>query len=297
MPDFTEHKITIRDGLRLNVRHYPAPDSPLRPVLCLAGLTRNARDFHTLATTLSDPASGHPRPVYALDFRGRGGSDRAADWKTYSVPTEAQDTVDVMTALSLHGAAVIGTSRGGLVAMVLAALQPTAIGAVVLNDIGPVIERDGLTRIAGYVGRVPLPRTWAEAAALVRDLDQRQFPNVKPEQWEAIARQRFNEADGRPAPGYDPNIGKTMSVAGSAIPPLWPQFKALAHVPAMVIRGARSDLLSAATVAEMAAHHPRLTALTVADEGHAPLLEDRPTISAIQRFLARADDGPAARAA
>ena len=290
---FEEARITVRDGLRLYVRHYPALGSPLRPVLCLAGLTRNSRDFQTLASALSDQANGAPRPVYALDARGRGASDHAPDWKSYTVPTEAQDVIDVMTALSLHGAAVIGTSRGGLVTMVLGALQPTLIGAVVLNDIGPVIDREGLIRIAGYVGRVPLPRSWPDAAALVRDLGQRQFPNVKPEQWEAIARQRFNEVDGRPAPGYDKNLGKTLSVLDGPLPMLWPQFKALSGVPTMVIRGARSDLLSPATIAEMAAQHPKLTALTVPDEGHAPLLEDRPTISAIHRFLARADAGHA----
>ena len=286
---FEERRITVRDGMRLNVRHYPAPGSPLRPVLCLAGLTRNARDFQPLAEALADPSAGAARAVYALDARGRGLSDHDPDWRGYSVPVETQDVIDVMTALSLHGAAIIGTSRGGLVAMVLAALQPTAIGAVVLNDIGPIIDRDGLVRIAGYVGRVPLPRSWSDAATLVRDLDRRQFPAIADSAWEAIARQRFNEADGRPAPAYDAKLSRSMSVLDGPIPALWPQFGAMQHLPVMVVRGALSDLLSPATVAEMAKRHPQLVALTVPGEGHAPLLRDQPTIAAIARFLASTD--------
>lgn len=282
---FDEFKITVRDGLRLAVRHYPAAGSHLPPVLCLPGLTRNGRDFHALATALSDPASPDPRAVYTLDARGRGDSDHDPDWRHYTVVVEAHDVVDVVAALSLHGATFIGTSRGGIVTMVLAALQPTAIGSVVLNDIGPVIETQGLGRIAGYVGRVPMPGTWAEAAALVRDLDKRQFPVVKDDEWESIARQRFLEKDGRPAPAYDPNLSRAFSVLDGPIPALWPQFGALAGKPAMVIRGAESDLLSPATISAMANRHPGLTALTVAGEGHAPLLQDAGTIAAIRRFL------------
>jgi pimeloyl-ACP methyl ester carboxylesterase len=282
-------RIRVRDGLQLYVRHWPAPGSPYRPVLCLPGLTRNHRDFAALAEALSDPAGLMPRPVYALDARGRGLSQRSEDWKTYTVQVETHDTIDVMAALGLHGAAIVGTSRGGLVTMLLAAIQPTALGPVVLNDIGPVIEREGLLRIAGYVGRVPLPATWEEAGKLVRDIDARAFPGRSDSDWERIARQRFAEKDGRPAPGYDPNLSRAFSVLDGPIPALWPQFEALAGVPVMVIRGALSDLLSAATVAEMAKRHPRLAALAVADEGHAPLLQDQTTIAAVARFLDKAE--------
>lgn len=286
---FQELWIRVRDGLRLHVRHYPAPGSDLRPVLCLPGLTRNVRDFHPLATVLAGAASGTPRPVYALDARGRGLSDHDPDGRNYAVPVETHDAIDVMTALGLHGAAIVGTSRGGLVAMVLAALQPTVIGAVVLNDIGPVIEREGLARIAGYVGRVPLPATWAEAATLVRTVDQHQFPAIPDEAWEAIARQRFNEVDGRPAPAYDAKLAMTLSLRDAPIPSLWPQFDALRRVPVMVVRGSQSDLLSSVTVTAMAERHPDLVALTVPGEGHAPLLRDHASIAAVQHFLSGAD--------
>lgn len=286
---YQELWIRVRDGLRLYVRHYPSSGSRLRPVLCLPGLTRNARDFHALATVLSDPSEGPARPVFTLDARGRGASDHDPDARNYNVPMETHDVVDVMTALSLHGAAIIGTSRGGLVAMVLAALQPTAIGAVVLNDIGPVIEADGLARIAGYVGQEALPESWAEAAAVVRKVDQRQFPAIPDAAWEAIARQRFNEVDGRPAPAYDIKLANSLSLRNGPLPTLWPQFDALRQVPVMVVRGAQSDLLSPATVEEMAKRHPGLQVLDVPGEGHAPLLQDRASIAAIQLFLAGSD--------
>ncbi|MDX2258402.1 MAG: alpha/beta hydrolase [Hyphomicrobiaceae bacterium] len=284
----TDLDIRVRDGLRLRVRRYPAPGSRLRPVLCLPGLTRNGRDFTDLAVTLA-AAGPLARPVYTLDFRGRGHSEWDRDWKNYAVPVEALDVIDVLTALDLHDVAMVGTSRGGLVTMVLAAMQPSAIGLAVLNDIGPVLEPDGLVRIAGYVGRMPLPRTWQEAAQSVRDLNQRQFPSISPATWDAFARQVFNEKNGRPAPGYDPMLKNSMSVLDGPMPKLWPQFEALARVPVLVLRGETSDLLSEATVSEMRVRHPRLESYTVPGEGHAPLLKDAATNAVVAEFIAAHD--------
>ena len=286
---YNEIRFTTRDGLKLYARHYPAAGSRLNPVLCLPGLTRNSRDFHPLATALSNPGSGAPRAVYTLDFRGRGLSDRDADPRNYAVPIEAQDVIELIEALGITGAGIVGTSRGGLVAMVVAAMKPEILGPVVLNDIGPVIERAGLERIAGYVGKVSMPRTWPQAAAMVRDIDQQQFPTVSDAGWEAIARQRFNETDGRPAPGYDGAIGRSITLPEGALPTLWPQFDAMSALPVMVVRGERTDLLSEETVAEMGRRHQGLVVQAVADEGHAPLLEDAPTIAAIARFFSLAD--------
>jgi pimeloyl-ACP methyl ester carboxylesterase len=196
----------------------------------------------------------------------------------------------MLIAYDIDGAAMIGTSRGGLATMLLAAAQPTLIGAAVLNDIGPVIELAGLKRIAGYVGRTTVPTTWADAAAAVERIDGPFFPAVPDDTWEAIARQRFNEADGRPAAGYDPKLAATLTLPEDGnVPTLWPQFEALTGVPVMVIRGETSDLLSTATVAEMQARHPGLETVTVPGQGHAPLLDDAPTLAAISAFLARAD--------
>lgn len=288
---FEDFFFTARDGLKLHGRHYPAaaPRWPARrPVLCLAGLTRNGRDFNDIAMALSNHER-EARDVYTFDYRGRGLSQSDPNWRNYSVPVELLDVLDLMTLKGLHDTAIIGTSRGGLVAMVMAAAQPTTIGAVVLNDIGPVIEQTGLGRISAYVGRVPLPATWAEAAKLVADMSRRAFPAVPEEDWEDVARQWFNERKGRPAPGYDSSLANALSVLDGPMPALWPQFEALKRVPLMVIRGETSDILSQETVEEMRRRHPAMTAMTVKGQGHAPLLRDAPTIDAIRGFLSAAE--------
>lgn len=292
---YEEIYFTSQDGLRLYGRHYPALNpSGARPVVCLAGLTRNSRDFHTVALALS--GSGMPqRDVFTLDTRGRGFSQHDDDWKNYAVPIEMQDVIDYMIMLGLRDAGIIGTSRGGLIAMVLAAVQPSLIGAVVLNDIGPVIEMDGLARIAGYVGRVPVPKSWADAARIVLDLTRRDFPNLSEADAEAVARQLFNERNGKPVSGYDAKLAKCLSVLDGPMPQLWPQFEALKRVPLLVVRGGNSDLLSEATVEEMRRRHPRMTSVTAPNEGHAPLLRDEPTISAIASFFAQSDEANADR--
>jgi pimeloyl-ACP methyl ester carboxylesterase len=199
------------------------------------------------------------------------------------------DVLDFMTLAGLEEVAIVGTSRGGLIAMLMAAVQPSAVGAMVFNDIGPVIEHDGLVRISGYVGRVPLPISWPDAARMVRDLNRRHFPEISDETWEEVARQWYNERKGRPAPGYDAALGNALSVLYRPLPALWPQFEALKRVPVLVVHGENSDVLSVATVDEMRRRHPALTALTVANQGHAPLLKDSPTIEAIRHFLMQTD--------
>jgi len=278
----------VRDGLRLHARVYRAKGSRLRPAVCLPGLTRNAREFHALACYLST-TSRQPRDVYALDYRGRGQSEWDGDWTNYTVPTEALDVIDFLAFAGLSDVAVIGTSRGGLIAAVLAAMQPASVGLAVLNDIGPVIESDGLMRIAGYVGRVPLPRSWEEATALVRDLNQRRFPAVPARDWEVLARQWYNEKNGRPAVSYDPDLKNTMSVLDGPMPALWSQFETLNRVPVLVLRGENSDLLSRETVEEMRLRHPALSDLEIPGEGHAPLLRDPASQQAVAEFLAEYD--------
>lgn len=280
---------TSRDGLRLHARHYPAAGSSHRVTLCLPGLTRNARDFHALASYLSDPERPAPRDVYAIDYRGRGRSAHDPDWRNYAIQVETLDVLDFMTVAGLHDAALIGTSRGGLIAMVMATMRPASIGAVVLNDIGPVIERDGLARIVAYAGRIPLPNSWAEAAVLAHDMNKRQFPAVPARQWADVARQWFDDVNGQPAHSHDQNLARAMSVLDGPVPSLWPQFEALSMVPTLAIRGQLSDILSEDTLYQMCVRHPRLETLSVAGEGHAPLLLDQGTQSAIADFLAASD--------
>lgn len=288
MQNWNDIHYTSRDGLRLYARHYPAPGSAHRPVVCLAGLTRNCRDYHDLASALA-AAGETARDVYTLDYRGRGRSQYDPDWKNYSILIELNDVLDFMTMKGLDRAAIIGTSRGGLITMLMGVLRPNALGAVVLNDIGPVIEREGLARIIAYVGRIPLPADWKEATELVTEMNRRQFTTMSAEQWAEFARQLFNDDNGLPAPAYDPALAKAISVMDGPTPELWPQFTALAHVPLLAIRGENSDILSEATFAEMRARHPRLTAFTARGQGHAPLLKDAASINAIGEFLARTD--------
>lgn len=280
---------TSHDGLRLYARYYPAPYSRRRPVLCLPGLTRNSRDFHTLASFLSDPHNPRARDVIAVDYRGRGRSQWDKSWRNYTLANEMQDALDLLTIGGLSQVAVVGTSRGGLIAMMMACLRPTAIGTVVLNDIGPVIERDGLVRLIAYVGRIPLPASWQEASELVRDIGIKSFPAIPDADWPEIARQSFNDDHGRPMPGYDPLLNRSISLIDGPMPELWPQLQALTRVPTMAIRGELSDLLSPETFSEMKRRHPALETVTVRGQGHAPMLRDRPTLLAIDDFIARHD--------
>lgn len=280
-------RFTARDGLTIYARHYRAPAPSHRPVICIAGLTRNSRDFHDLACRLSE---GHgARDVYAIDLRGRGLSDHDPDWRNYVVPIEALDVLDLICIEGIAGAHVIGTSRGGLIAMVMASQQPGALGSIVLNDIGPVIEQAGLLRISSYVGRIPLPASWSDATSMIKTGNARFFPKVTDAQWDEIARQWYNEKNGRPAPVYDGKLARTFSVKDGKVPPLWGPFAALGNRSLLVLRGALSDILSQATVDEMCRRHARSASVTVPNEGHAPLLKDEASTEAIRSFLLAAD--------
>ena len=279
------------DDLVLYARKYGSDSAPGRPLICLPGLTRNSRDFHDLAVAVATHPS-RPRPVYCLDFRGRGRSEWDKDWHNYSPYVELLDLMSFLTARGLSNVAFLGTSRGGIVTMLLAVARPAAIGCALLNDIGPVIETAGLARIMGYAGKIPLPRDWDEAARVVRDINSRQFTDIDSAGWLKLARQFFNEADGRPAPAYDPNIGTALSEIDIAqpVPAMWEHFESLTQVPVMVLRGENSDLLSPAIVQEMQARHPQLTPVVIRNEGHAPLLLDRLSQRVIADFLIQADN-------
>ena len=282
---------TSQDGLKLYSRLYPAlqteTSQAARPVLCLPGLTRNSNDFHVLALHLSQN-SKTPRDVYCLDYRGRGRSGYDTNWRNYSPYIELLDTLDFMTLAELHHVTVLGTSRGGIIAMLMAVTRPSAIGSVIFNDIGPVVETRGLARIIGYVGKTPAPDDWEEAALIVRDMSARFFTDVSDDEWMDIARQLYMDKKGQPVPGYDPALANALSEIdlASPTPQMWPQFDALKHVPMLVLRGENTDVLSQETVDEMAARHPGLQTYEVQEEGHAPLLRDRHSLRAIDTFLA-----------
>ncbi len=278
------------DDLLLYARKYGSDDASGRPLICLPGLTRNGRDFHSLAVALSSHPL-RPRPVYCLDYRGRGRSEWDRDWRNYSAYTELLDVAAFLTLRGLTGVAVLGTSRGGIIAMMLAVMQPAAIGCAILNDIGPVIETAGLARIMGYAGKIPVPPDWDEATSVVREVNKRQFTALDTAGWRMLTRQLFNEVDGRPAAAYDPNVSKALSLVDIAkpVPAMWEHFESLLKVPVMVLRGENSDILSAATVQEMQARHPALSSALIRNEGHAPLLMDPFSQRLIFDFLFDAD--------
>jgi pimeloyl-ACP methyl ester carboxylesterase len=286
--------ISAPDGLRLHARCFGARSAPALPVVCLPGLARTAADFDALGQALASDES-MPRRVIALDYRGRGQSEYDRDPANYNFQVELADLLAVMAALDATPAILIGTSRGGILAMLLAAVRPSAIAGVVLNDIGPVIEPKGLMRIKGYVGKLPQPRSFEEGAEILRRLFDAQFPKLGPDDWLISARRTFRQENGALVPTYDVNLATTLEGVDfeKPFPPLWAQFDALAHSPLMVIRGANSDILSPATVEAMRARHTMLETIEVPDQGHAPLLAEADVIARIVDFAGRCDRLPA----
>ncbi|TVR10751.1 MAG: alpha/beta hydrolase [Salinarimonadaceae bacterium] len=265
--------ISASDGLRLHARDYGPIAGALTPVVCLPGLTRNAIDFHDLALAFSQ--GERPRRTLAVDYRGRGLSDRDSDWRRYDLQVELDDLLQVLAATNIPEAVFVGASRGGLITMALAAVRPAAIRAVVLNDIGPVIEPQGLMRIRGYVGKMPKPRNFDDAIAILKTVSDRQFPALDDEGWRKIAEGVWHSRNGKLELSYDPALmkGLTLLDLEKPLPTLWPLFDALKHAPTLAIRGAHSDLLSGSTLAAMAKRHPRFESLTVEGQGHTPLLD------------------------
>lgn len=282
--NYRSHFISAPDGLKLHVREYGDAASERMPVLCLAGLTRNAQDFAMLAEALA--ARGHR--VIAPDYRGRGLSDRDPDPARYDVPVELEDVFAVCTALGMAEAAVVGTSRGGLLAMAMGAARPEFLRGVVLNDVGPILEVEGLRRIASYVGKIRPPQNWDDAIATVKAISGEAFPAVSEEDWRALAEGSFVEADGALVSSYDPALmnGLAKLDLTQPFPPLWVYFDAIAHVPVLALRGENSLLLSQETFEAMAARHPQLTPLLIRGQGHAPMLRDALSIDAIAGFVA-----------
>ena len=278
--------VATQDGLRIHLREFGVSTTSGLPVLCLPGLTRTVADFESLA-----PALASTRRVIAIDSRGRGQSDYDQNPENYNLAVELADIVSVLGALAIGPALFIGSSRGGILTMLLAAAHPVAVAGAILHDIGPVIEPAGLARIKGYVGKLPQPGSFAEGADILRREFQIQFPKLTDEQWLAAARRAWKVEHGVLSPTYDVRIAQSFAKAddGQPMPALWKEFDALARVPVLVIRGANSDILSATTVATMRARHPGLELIEVADQGHVPLLEGAEVVSYIGRFVERCD--------
>ena len=279
-----EYWFDSHDGLRLYSRVYASAAADAAVVLCLHGLMRNSRDFGELAAHL---AARHR--VIVPDMRGRGLSARDPNFNNYQIPVYLQDVLTLLAGLGAARVTIIGTSMGGLMAMLLAATQPKLVSRIVLNDVGPEVDPRGLERIRGYAGRASPVRSWAEAAAQVRADYGAAWPDLSDARWDEIARlsYRANE-QGVPELDADPLIREPLRDTSRAAPDLWPLWGALARVPILAIRGAHSDVLSAATLQRMQRGKPDLEVLTVANRGHAPLLDEPECVAAIDRLLAAA---------
>ena len=273
--------VTSADGLRLA---YDVTGQGAA-LLCLPGLTRNMEDFEPICE-----AFAHRAQVIRMDFRGRGASDWG-DPASYQVPVEAGDVVALLDHLGLDRVTILGTSRGGLVALVLAAIARDRIAGVIFNDIGPEIMPEGLSYIMDYLGKPPKFRTLAEAAAALPRHYAPAFRDVPAENWHALARRIYREEGGQLVNRYDPRLRAAVAPAfapDAVAPDLWPLFDALAGAPLGLIRGAGSNILSAETAGEMLRRRPDMAYAELADRGHVPFLDEPPALAVIETVLERA---------
>ena len=272
---------TSTDGVKLHARDY-AGDPAAVPVVCLPGLTRNARDYAALAATL---APG--RRVIAVDFRGRGESGQAKDPMSYVPATYADDVRGLLVEAGIERFVAVGTSLGGLVAMLLAG--DGVLRGAVINDVGPEIESAGLQRIRGYVGRGSSCPTWLHAARTVADAHRDIYPSWELDDWLGMAKRLYRVTSaGRIVLDYDLRIAEPFRVLATAEgPDMWEALGGLAAVPVLVVRGGRSDVLSADVAARMIERLPQGELVTVPDVGHAPTLSEPAAAAGIARLLGR----------
>ncbi|VVT15751.1 Alpha/beta hydrolase [Sphingomonas sp. EC-HK361] len=279
------------DGLRLHARDYPGGEEGRPPIVCFPGLTRNARDYHDVASRLA----GKWR-VIVVEFRGRGESAYAKDPMTYVPLTYVQDVEALLADQGITRYIAFGTSLGGIVTMLLAGTGRETISAALLNDVGPEIEAAGLSRIRGYVGKSSVFPTWMHAARAIAESNADVYPDWQIADWLAMAKRlyRLNSA-GRIVLDYDMKIAEPFRVPGNeAGPDMWRALDALKQIPTLIVRGGRSDVLSQATAERMARELARAELAVVAGVGHAPTLDEPVLHAAIDRLLEQAVKEPAA---
>lgn len=283
MAEWTDRYWTSSDGLRLHYRDYDGPlDRP--PIVCLPGLTRNARDFEPVAQR----HAGAWR-MLVLDFRGRGISAYDPDPGNYTPNTYAADVLSLFDAIGIERAVLLGTSLGGLVTMILAAAAHDRIAGAMLNDIGPEIDPRGIERIRGYVGRPDEFASWEEAASALAARNADVYPHYNTDQWHAFARRICTESEGRIIFDYDMAISSNFNRASNdPAANMWPQYQALAGIPLLILRGELSDLLAAEVARSMAEALPDAELVVVPGLGHAPALDEPEAVGGIDRLLERA---------
>ena len=282
MRSFKDYFFQTTDGLRLFARDYPGPDANAPVLLCLHGLTRNSKDFASLAEALTSDFR-----VVVPEQRGRGLSDYAEDVSRYSLLQYVEDTQGLLVELGLQRLSVVGTSMGGLMTFALNALSPSLIERAVINDIGPEIAQAGLDRIKSYVGVAGPFEDWEEATAYLSSITAEIFPDWTDSQWSDFARQCYIEREGQIVIDYDPRIATPLATQSSdtEAETLWSLFESMAPVPSLLVRGELTDLLSPECVARMQKMHPSMAVLSVPNVGHAPMLNESGVTEAIRRFL------------
>lgn len=280
MNRYTAIEYTSEDGLLLYARDYPA-DQHAATVLCLHGLTRNSADFEPLCELLS--------PHYRLivpDQRGRGRSQWDPHPENYHPLKYNEDMLALLSTLNIDRVHIIGTSMGGIMGMVLAATHPSMVASLVLNDIGPAINADGVRLIAQMVSNPPCYRDWQDAADSIRKVSSILFPDFSAQDWLDFARRTCRQTDRGIVPDYDPALGIPFAAGGDAVAPdLWPAFRQLGDLPLLVIRGALSNILDATTCDEMADMHPGMLRVELSNRGHAPILDEPQAVEAIRTLL------------
>jgi pimeloyl-ACP methyl ester carboxylesterase len=280
---YSETHWQSHDGLRLYARVYEAANKGAPTVLCLHGLTRNSRDFEDLAPHLMSRYR-----VIAPDLRGRGLSARDPQMQNYQPTVYVKDILALLDAVDAPRVAIIGTSLGGMLAMMLGYGYAGRVAGMVLNDVGPEIDPEGIERIKQYAGRLPPAGTWRVAVAQTVAVFGEAWPGLPPQRWGQLARRGYREdAAGVVTADADPNIGEALRAAPAAALDLWPLWRSLRNIPTLGVRGARSDILSAATFARMKSENPGLEQLEVADRGHVPLLDEPECLAALDNFLSR----------
>ncbi|WP_417319351.1 alpha/beta fold hydrolase [Emcibacter sp.] len=283
--NYREDRYTSRDGLSLYYRVYENGGSHKTPLLCIHGITRNSKDFEDFANLMQKQY-----PVVSMDVRGRGRSDIDPEYHNYQIPTYVADMFELMDYVEIPEAVVVGTSMGGLVGMAMGAVQPDRVKAIVLNDVGPVIEQAGIDRIWAYVGKTATVRSWNQAANILKTMNEANFSDYTQEDWLRFAENTFRQQDdGTLIADYDPHVGTAVRESQeSAVPvDMWPLFQSLAEIPILCLRGEMSDILSAETLKKMGELHPKFTGVTIQKRGHTPDLREQQSIAAIETFLDR----------
>jgi pimeloyl-ACP methyl ester carboxylesterase len=290
---YREQRCVSVDGLELYCRIYErqaagvsalpvdSRSPPAPTVLCLPGLTRNSRDFEALA-----PHLAARRRVVCPDLRGRGLSARDPQWRNYHPGTYIADLERLLQALDIERVAIIGTSLGGLLGMMLAAASPERVTGLVLNDIGPEVDPRGIERIKSYTGLLPPVRSWEEAVGQLRAVYGNAWPGLADDEWSVLVRRSYRaDASGVPVLDCDPRVGDAVRAAPAG--DLWPAFARLQSIPMLVIHGALSDILNVSTLERMQREKPDLERVTVGNRGHVPLLDEPEVLAGIDRFLER----------